>query len=299
MISGKPLIIAAALLVLAACNRENVAPENSSKAISIQASIGTMSKVTTTGADSRFEEGDRIVFYAWTGSKTEIPAARVVDGVDVTYTRGIWEPATPTLWADMVSEHFFLGVSPARSIGSLTADPFTVDPADYAASDLLIATELTGLKATDNPVKLVFDHAMARLQVNLNFRNQWGGTPAVSAVTASAAPGGTVDYLSKTVTAGASGSLEIPALDSPSEGHALSFDGLIIPQEGFRTVTVTVEGQDFVYTHTEDIKLLAGKVTVVNLVIGRDSMDIGSDVTINPWTSQGEAIGGDVFKPAN
>jgi hypothetical protein len=291
------ILAAAGLAALAACNREGITPADDARAITIEAAIGEMTKVTTTGNTAAFDNGDKIALYAWTGDKTTVPATKVVNGVENTYDGTKWTPATQMLWADMISEHYFLGIYPAKAVTDFKADAYTLNPADYEGSDLLIATNLTGLKAQDNPVTLGFDHAMAKLQVSLNFRNQWDGTPAVNSVSATAAKTGTVDYLSKTVTAGAASSVDIPALATPADGYALSFSGLMIPQGGFRTLTINVAGSNYVFTHTADITLVAGKITVVNLVLGREGIELASAITISDWTGQGEAINGDIFKP--
>ena len=278
------LVLAAASgLVLAACGKLPGNPE----AITIQAGIGTMTKVATDGAKASFESGDKISVYAWTGSVDAIPATRVVDGVVNSFDGTKWTPAAPMLWDDRTTKHYFLGVSPARTVTSFTADSYTLDPADYAASDLLIATNLKGLISKDNPVALEFSHAMARLDVNLSFRNQWATAPTVSSVKTSARKTATVDYLVKKVTAtGDAASIALKAKDNAS------WSGLQVPQSGVRTLTITIDGQDFVFTHTADIPLESGKYTTVNLTVGRDKIELASDITIADWTS-GSTLNGE------
>ena len=43
--------------------------------------------------------------------------------------------------------------------------------------------------------------------------------------------------------------------------------------------------------------LIPGKTTVLNLLVGRDRLELGS-MTIADWTSQGDPVEGEVFKPA-
>ena len=281
------------LAVLVACNREDLFPNGGPRPISIEAGIGAMSKVAVSGNSASFETGDAISLYAWTGSASPVPATRVVDGIKNTLAAdGSWTPASPMLWRDNVSMHYFLGIFPARTVTDFTADAYTLDPTD-AQSDLLVATRLEGIKATDNPVALTFDHAMAKLQVNLSFRNQWASAPTVTSVTATAKKTATVDYLSKTVSAtGTAASVALMAQNNAT------WSGLQVPQEGVRTLTIRVEDKDYEFTHSADIPLAGGKYTIVNLIIGRDRIELASEITITDWTSQGEAIGGDVFKPA-
>ncbi len=275
---------AAALLALAACDKF----PGRTREITIQAGIGAMTKVSTTGDKATFDAKDQITVYAWTGSATEVPATRVVDGVVNTYDGVKWTPAAQMLWEDVSSPHYFLGIHPVRTVKDFTADPFTLDPDDYKASDLMIAVNATGLKASATPVALTFGHAMARLDVNLNFRNQWETTPTVSAVTATAKKTATVNYLAAAPVT-ATGEAAKVALSKKSDA---AWSGLQVPQTGLRTLTITIDGKDYVFTHSADIPLAGGQYTTVNLNIGRDRIDLGS-MTINNWVAGSTIDGGE------
>ena len=283
--------LAALGLLAAACsNNESDSAQQEAKYITIEASIGSMTRATTTGNTSVFDAGDGVTLYAWTGSATAVSADKVVNGVVNTLgTDGKWTPATPMLWADMVTPHYFLGIYPARTVTDFTADPYTLAPADYEASDLLVARQLSGLIATQNPVSLTFDHAMAKLVVNMNFRNQWEQTPAITSCVATAAGTATINYLAQTVTAGEQAAVSLPAVTA-STGYAATYGSIMVPQTGFRTVAITIDGQQFTYTHDEDIPLEAGKYTTLNLIVGRNKIELG-EVSINDWT-EGSTISG-------
>lgn len=283
--------LAALGLLAAACSSDESAPaQQEAKYITIEASIGNMTRATTTGNSAVFDAGDGVSIYAWTGSATAVSADKVVDGVVNTLgTDGKWTPATPMLWADMVTPHYFLGIYPARMVTDFTADPYTVDNTDYEQSDLLVARQTIGLTATQNPVSLTFNHAMAKLYVNMNFRNQWSETPAIASCVATAASTATIDYLAQTVTAGAQASVSMPAIAAQT-GYEATYCGIMIPQTGFRTVTITIDGQPFTYTHDADIPLEAGKYTTLNLIVGRNKIELG-EVSINDWT-EGTTIDG-------
>ena len=283
--------LAALGLLAAACSSDESAPaQQEAKFITIEASIGSLTRATTTGNSATFDAGDKVTLYAWTGTATAVPAERVVDGVVNTLgTDGKWTPASQMLWADMVTPHYFLGIYPARTVSDFTADPYTLDPADYEASDLLVARQLSGLTATQNPVSLTFDHAMAKLYVNMNFRNQWDQTPAITSCVATAAQTATIDYLAQTVTAGAQTTVSLPAIAAQT-GYEATYSSIMIPQQGFRTVTITIDGQPFTYTHDADIPLEAGKYTTLNLIVGRNKIELG-EVSINDWI-EGTTIDG-------
>ena len=164
------IIAAAAALSLVACNKDVLI--KNAQTITVEASIGGMTKAAYDGDKTTFASGDSLSLFAWTGDKTAIPAkaSLVVSNVTNTLgTDGKWAPKTQMLWDDMTTAHYFMAVSPARVVESFTADKFTLDPAadKFQESDLLIATNVTGLVATSNPVSLKFDHAMAKLNVNL------------------------------------------------------------------------------------------------------------------------------------
>ena len=295
------IIAAAAALSLVACNKDVLI--KNAQTITVEASIGDMTKAAYDGDKTTFASGDSLSLFAWTGDKTVIPAKASLVVSNVTNTLGPdgkWAPKTQMLWDDMTTAHYFMAVSPARVVESFTADKFTLDPAaaKFQESDLLIATNVTGLVATSNPVSLKFDHAMAKLNVNLAFRNQWTeGNPPVAPNTeakikgleATAKDHATIDYLSKAVTA--TGDATQLAMNKIQNAN---WTVLMVPQAGFRTITIKLEGNDewlggndtYVFTHTEDIPLESGKYTTVNLIVGRDQITLDKDgVVINDWAA--------------
>ena len=305
------IIAAAAALCLTACNKEGGIADN--RTITVEASIGAMTKATYDGDKSAFAVGDSLSLFAWLGDNTAIPQKLVVNNVTNKLGEdGKWAPATQMLWDDMTSQHYFMAVSPARTVKSFTADPFVLDPAadKYQKSDLLIATSVTGLVATSNPVSLTFDHAMAKLNVNLTFRNQWTpGNPPVEPYTeakikgleATAKDNATIDYLKKTVTA--TGNATQLAMNKIKNAN---WTVLMVPQEGFRTITIKLEGNDewlggndtYVFTHTADIPLVSGKYTTLNLIVGRDQITLDKDgIIINDWVAGAVVDNGEAQVP--
>ena len=304
-------IALAAGLMLVGCNKGNDVA--SSKSITVTASIGSMTKVAYTGDKSAFEAGDNLSLFAWLGDKTVISEELVVDNVTNTLGKdGLWEPDVQMLWDDMTTPHYFMAVSPAREVKSFTEDPYTLDSSaqKYQESDLLIAINDSGLKAADNPVPLTFEHAMAKLNVVLKFRDQWtqGNPPTapnteakVDTVVLIARTSATIDYIRKTVTA-----TDLDAVVGMNRVANASWTTLMIPQEGVRNITIQLKGNDkwlggngsYVFNAPEDIPLVSGKVTTVNLIIGRDQITLDKDgIQITDWVSQGDPTEGEIFKP--
>ena len=287
--------VATLVLLLAGCGKMN-GPEID-REIRVEAGIGQMTKVSygTDGISTTFTSGDQIAVYAWTGSATVVPAKRVVDGVLNTLgDGGEWTPATPMLWAPGGVQHYFLGIFPApASVSSFTAAEYSINPAAYTASDLLVATNLGGVTVSQGPVELAFSHMMALLVVNLKFRSEFDGTPAVTSVTALAQSAATVNYLEKTVLAkGDQSAVIIPAAASAPTGYALSFSGLQVPQTGVRKITVTIGTKNYVFESAADIPLQAGKCTTLGLVVGKDKIELAG-ISVSDWASGADLTGGE------
>jgi hypothetical protein len=198
-------------------------------------------------------------------------------------------------------------------VQSFTADEYVLDPAadKYTQSDLLIAVNDKGLKANDNPVELVFDHAMATLNVKLAFHNQWteGNPPSqtviteakIASVTATAKDHAAIDYINKTVKAtGNAAQLAMSKVENSQ------WTTLMVPQTGFRTITISLSGNDewlggngtYVFAAPEDIKLESGKVTTVSLIIGRDQITLAEDgISISDWVFLSGTTLGEIFEP--
>lgn len=308
----KIVLISLALACAVACNKAGNNKE-ASGTITVNAGIRE-TKVAYEGNKAFFEAADDLALFAWIGDKTAIPSQLVVNNVtNILGTDGLWAPVKQMLWYDMVTPHYFMAVSPSREVASFTADPYTLDPATdkYEESDLLIAVNDAGLKANDNPVQLTFDHAMATLNVNLKFHNQWteGNPPSqteitealVQGVSATAKDHATIDYIHKAVTA--TGEWAQVALNKVQNA---SWTTLMIPQDSFSIIYITLAGNDewlggngtYTFRSAEPIKLESGKVTTVNLIIGRDQVTLDKDgITITDWASQGDPTEGEIFKP--
>ncbi len=278
---------AVAGLVLAGCNKTE-APEAGSLNMTVKASIGNLTKVTTTGDITTFDKGDSLSLYAWTGSADKVSESLVVNGVVNKFDGKSWIPETQMLWKNVHDNHYFIGISPAHKVVDVEADPFVLNPAEYAANDLLLATSLKGLKAGSGPVDLVFSHAMAKLNVNLKFRSQWAATPEVTSVATTAMDCYKVNYLTKEVTAyGDVAQVQLQALTTTPETYALSFSGLQVPQKGVTVITIVIDGKNFIYEAAEPIDLRSGKVTTLGLIVGREELTL-DEISVEDWDKGSE-----------
>lgn len=294
------LAIVPAVLAINGCNK-TVNDGPAPKYITVSTDIAT--KVTTAADGTQtFTKGDKISVYAWIGDPATAPAAasRVVDNsINTLGEDGKWTAEPQMLWKNLSDKHFFISVYPENAApeADLTKVACTVDPARQTESDILVATELNGKVADNNPVSLTFDHVMSKVNVELSFRNQWGGTPEApvtptveSVQLGDVATDGTVNYLTKTVTPGTARA----AMVLPQTRTNTVYSSVLIPQTGIKTVVIRIDGKDFTYTHGSDFTFEKGKYTTIKLIVGRNQIDLG-DVTINGWGKGDEINGGEAL----
>ena len=288
-------------LVLGSCSdNENGIGGETSKYITVSTSIGNMTRVATdANGDQTFEEGDEISVYAWTGAPTVALEAheRVVNNAINKLTNGSWVSTPQMLWKNNRDKHYFIGVYPTAAISDLSAGEYTFDENKQTESDLLVAVNKDGISYNadeQQTVPLTFTHVMAKLVVNLTYKNQWGteGPTVDKVVVGDAVKSATVNYLAKVVTPSAvaedKANFDMPALTANKQ-----YASIIIPQDGVQKITVVIGGKNFIYDNGTPFKFESGKVTTVNLVVGRDTITL-NEVKITDWETStpitGEAV---------
>lgn len=290
----KNLLLATTAILLAACSTDSdVLPPQDLGQIRVTASVGAMTRVAHSGNSTTFETNDRISVYAWLGADNDMQRLVVDNSINTLGGDGTWTAEPQMLWADNTSDHYFLGIYPERNGATdYDADPYTLDFNNQTASDLLVAR--TTAKPTGSAVKLEFEHVMAKLVVNLSFRNEWTIAPEVVSVTAAACTEATVNYLENPVEVTPATGQNLVVI--PFTGTSASFAGIMIPgQSGFRTINVTLEnGKVYTYTHSADIDLQPGRYTTVNLVLGRDNIKLDdAGINVSDWENGTSIDGGE------
>ena len=289
-------------LTLGSCSdNENGIGGETSKYITVSTSIGNMTRVATdANGGQTFEEGDEISVYAWTGDATIAPDAseRVVNNAINKLTNGSWVSTPQMLWKNNRDKHYFIGVYPTAAISDLTAGEYAFDETKQVESDLLVAVNKDGLSYNvdeQQTVPLTFTHVMAKLVVNLTYKNQWGteGPTVDKVVVGDAVKSATVNYLTKVITPSAvaedKANFDMPALTANKQ-----YASIIIPQDGVQKITVVIGGKNFIYDNGTPFKFESGKITTINLEVGRDVIKLG-DVNISDWGSTGEPIKGEAY----
>ena len=291
-------VLMAMALTLGSCSdNENGIGGETSKYITVSTSIGNMTRVATdANGGQTFEEGDEISVYAWTGDATVAPetSERVVNNAINKLTNGSWVSTPQMLWKNNRDNHYFIGVYPVAAISDLTAGEYTFDVTKQEESDLLVAVNTDGISYNadeQQTVPLSFTHVMAKLVVNLTYKNQWGGIPTVEkVVVGNAAKEATVNYLTKIITPSTTIKEDISL---PEITENTKYVSVIIPQEEVKQLTIVIGGKNFIYDNGTPFKFESGKITTVNLEVGRDEIKLG-EVKITNWedgsTFNGEAL---------
>lgn len=290
----KNLLLVTSAALFAACSTDSdVLPPQDLGQIRVTASVGAMTRVAHSGNSTTFETNDRISVYAWLGADNDMQRLVVDNSINTLGGDGTWTAEPQMLWADNTSDHYFLGIYPERNGATdYDADPYTLDFNNQTASDLLVAR--TTAKPTGSAVKLEFEHVMAKLVVNLSFRNEWTTAPEVASVTAVACTEATVNYLENPVEVTPATGQNLVVI--PFTGTSASFAGIMIPgQSGFRTINVTLEnGKVYTYTHPSGIDLQPGRYTTVNLVLGRDNIKLDdAGINVSDWENGTSIDGGE------
>ena len=293
-------LMAMALILGSCSDNENGIGGETSKYITVSTSIGNMTRVATdANGDQTFEEGDEISVYAWTGDATVAPetSERVVNNAINKLTNGSWVSTPQMLWKNNRDKHYFIGVYPTKAISDLAAGEYVFDETKQTESDLLVAVNPDGLSYNadeQQTVPLTFTHVMAKLLVNLTYKNQWGteGPTVDKVVVGDAVKSATVNYLTKVVTpsavAGDKANFDMPALTANKQ-----YASIIIPQDGVQKITIVIGGKNFIYDNGTPFKFESGKVTTINLEVGRDQV-ILDEVKISDWT-EGSTFGGEAL----
>ncbi len=294
-----------AAIALTACEPKNEPVVNTTtQEITINAHIQGQTKlnapskrrVQTDGMQSAFEQGDQIQVYGWTGDKTTVPANPPIQAVNTLQANGEWQANPQMLWQSQTAAHYFIGIYPvpAQPISNFSADAYLLDETKQEEADLLVAvSDDQGIVANNRGVDLTFKHMMAKININMNFRNQWENTPTPTEVKLYCGKEASVHYLIQAVTADAyvfdaTKYIAMPDLPTPVTGFDKSYASIVVPQMGVNMVDIVIDGTTYRYEGVEDLPFESGKVTTLNLNVGKDEITL-TGITVDAW-QDGETV---------
>lgn len=289
------IMAAAVLLALSSCTQEDVIEQTGyAEGTPVNFIMGVNGLTRTVTDESSnvttFEENDRVGIFAYNG------ATAVRSNVAYTYNgTDNWTTTEGDIEIPGDQTYYYYAYYPYQESAAISF-PFTVErdqSVDYNTSDFLYAENTTTSQGDPN-VTLEYDHAFSLVQVTL----QSSDVTLTDAVVTleNVLPTATVNLNDHSVN-GASGDLTSITMCRLSTGDVYR---AIIPAQainaGTKVLSIAVNGTNYQFTHTEDIKFGSGQirklvVTVGTAPVSSSAIDIEEDV--NGWTDDATTVTGD------
>lgn len=307
MTMKKIIYMAALAMTFIACsNEDDIVYTN--KDIKIQTTIGTMTKTTVDAQGAaKFVKGDEFSFYAWDGTFAADNTPWISNVKIMLDTDGkTWMPEKQILWKTAETKHDFLGIYPASLITETTdlaKVEYTMSSGDNttAYDDILRAYSPEVVMPESNTLTLPFKHVMAKLRVNLKFRNQWDEAPEVSSVAPQIVYKADINFYTGEVKPSTNSNYYgrvMKRMQTPANDYVYSYEVIAVPDdEGFVKIEIQIpngsvtDNDTYTFINDETISLISGKVTTVNLIVGRNKVELvtpaeGEEggITIDDWT---------------
>lgn len=278
------------LLTASSCQSDDKADGNAiGQPVDIEASIGTVSRVTYNGNATEFANGDAITLI-----RVPKDVAPDLDGNNTstektTYTlaNGKWSSSPLLLWYEQYLDtaYDFYAIYPALTSSS---DISNMSITGNVSSDDVMLANKKNHTYSDGKVSLAFSHAMAKLVVNLSkLANEVQNTDNLT-VEVKVQTQYSVSFSDMKVSAkGTYSDLQLAKQTNSSAAQqtaSLTYSLLLPPQDGVTTITVNDGSKTYTWTNSSAISLIAGKMTTVTLNVGENYILIGS-VAVSDWAS--------------
>lgn len=200
-------------------------------------------------------------------------------------------------------------------------DQSGTDDARVKASDLLYMpaavidpTNFTPAQIQDGKLVVGMKHAFAKLEITVSVGNSTqevvtGQNPITALVVGGTGVQATFKPAEGTLTDGAEAAAiaahntgYIPAdLSTNLTAKALAtYECIVLPQEvaaGAFTVTATIDGTEYVYTHSQAITFAGNKKYTLALNVGSNKLEVSGDVTVGDFEDGKDLGGGEMEGP--
>ena len=246
------------------------------------------------------------------------------DNIKVTKEGNNWNPATQMLWQNSTTAVDILAYAPYQEttedatgkvkIFGKTDYAFSVqadqsDAEDYS-SDLIVfkqtgftpGSELNTSKAVD----VAFTHLLSQLNLTIELRDQFNQDekkPVTSATVTDVKVDGTfirskVNFAADPISflrdgqASAAITPETVAFkkaDKTTDHATFKYSAIVIPQKviaGQLCIKFKVDGTDYIWTATSDVKFASGMKHELHLLVGKDVVQ-GGTISATPWGNGG------------
>ena len=242
------------------------------------------------------------------------------DNVKVTKDGSNWNPATQMLWQNSTTAVDILAYAPyqettedangkvkvfGKSDYAFSVKADQSDAEDYS-SDLIVykqtgftpGSELNTSKAVD----VTFTHLLSQLNLTIELRDQFNQDekkPVTSATVTDVKVDGTrirskVNFAADPISVQFDGraskaitpeTVAFTKADKTTDHATFKYSAIVIPQRvyaGSFCISFKVDGTDYIWTATSDVKFVSGKKYDLHLLVGKDVVQ-GGVITARPW----------------
>ena len=231
-----------------------------------------------------------------------------------------WNPATQMLWQNSTTAVDILAYAPYQETTEDASGKVKVfGKTDYAfsvkedqsnaedySSDLIVYKQ-TGFKPgtelnTSKAVDVTFTHLLSQLNLTIELRDQFNQDekkPVTSATVTDVKVDGTfirskVNFAADPISVLRDGqaskaitpeTVAFTKADKTTDHATFKYSAIVIPQwimAGSFCISFKVDGTDYIWTSTSDVKFVSGKKYDLHLLVGKDVVQ-GSVITARPW----------------
>ena len=237
------------------------------------------------------------------------------DNIKVTQENGKWNPATQMLWQNSTTAVDILAYAPYQANGNVkifgTSDyAFSVKEdqsnAEEYLSDLIVYKQTGFTPGTDlntsKAVEVLFTHLLSQLNLTIELRDQFNQDekkPVTSATVTDVKVDGTfirskVNFAADPISVLRDGqasaaitpeTVAFKKADKTTDHATFKYSAIVIPQRimaGAFCISFKVNGNDYIWTATSDVKFVSGKKYDLHLLVGKDVVQ-GGVITARPW----------------
>ena len=242
------------------------------------------------------------------------------DNIKVTKEGSNWIPATQMLWQNSTTAVDILAYAPYQeTTEDATGKVKVFGKTDYAfsvkedqsnaedySSDLIVYKK-TGFKPgtelnTSKAVDVSFTHLLSQLNLTIELRDQFNQDeekPVTSATVTDVKVDGTlirskVNFAADPISVQFDGmaskaitpeTVAFTKADKTTDHATFKYSAIVIPQSimaGAFCISFKVDGTDYIWTATSDVKFVSGKKYELHLLVGKDVVQ-GGVITARPW----------------
>ena len=242
------------------------------------------------------------------------------DNIKVTKEGSNWIPADQMLWQNSTTAVDILAYAPYQEITEDASGKVNVfGKTDYAfsvkedqsnaedySSDLIVYKQ-TGFKPgtelnTSKAVEVTFTHLLSQLNLTIELRDQFNQDeekPVTAATVTDVKVDGTlirseVNFTADPISVRFDGQVSkaitpetvaFTKADKTTDHATFKYSAIVIPQRimaGAFCISFKVNGNDYIWTATSDVKFVSGKKYDLHLLVGKDVVQ-GGVITARPW----------------